>query len=249
MKIAVVSDIHGNLPALEAVLADLKSEATDVVVNLGDCVSGPLWPEETAQLLMEQEWPTVRGNHDRQVLNALSSPETTTDGFSIRRLSETSKQWLASLQPTIRFSEEIFLCHGTPTRDNKYLTEQVEGSKAFLADEATIAAALEGERSPLICCGHTHIPRVIRLTCTGQTIVNPGSIGLPAYDDDQPLWHKMEIGSPHARYAIMQETHIGWFFYEKVVTYDWEKAAQQAELNGRPTWAHSLRHGFFGPLS
>jgi predicted phosphodiesterase len=68
MKIAVVSDIHGNVLALEAVLADLTGEAPDVVVNLGDCVSGPLWPEETAAILRETSWPTVRGNHDRIVL-------------------------------------------------------------------------------------------------------------------------------------------------------------------------------------
>ncbi|MEC9404502.1 MAG: metallophosphoesterase family protein, partial [Pseudomonadota bacterium] len=69
MKIAVVSDIHGNVLALEAVLADLKLEAPDLIVNLGDCISGPLWPEETAAILREAAWPTVRGNHDRIVLD------------------------------------------------------------------------------------------------------------------------------------------------------------------------------------
>ena len=66
MKLAVVSDIHGNLLALRAVVAD--AGAVDGWLNLGDIVSGPLWPEETAQWLIERGWPTIAGNHERQVL-------------------------------------------------------------------------------------------------------------------------------------------------------------------------------------
>ena len=65
MRIAVVADIHGNVRALRAVMDDIKQVAPDSVVNLGDCVSGPLWPRETAELLIRFDWPTVRGNHDR----------------------------------------------------------------------------------------------------------------------------------------------------------------------------------------
>src|SRR5215471_15524104 len=67
MRIAVLADFHGNLAALEAVVEDLQNRRPDQVVNLGDCVSGPLWPSETAALLMALGWPTVRGNHDRWV--------------------------------------------------------------------------------------------------------------------------------------------------------------------------------------
>jgi Calcineurin-like phosphoesterase len=67
MRIAIFADIHGNILALEAVLTDLQSRRVDKFVNLGDCVSGPLWPRETAELLMRLSWPTVRGNHDRWV--------------------------------------------------------------------------------------------------------------------------------------------------------------------------------------
>ena len=59
MRIAVLADIHGNLPALEAVVADLQNRRADQIVNLGDCVSGPLWRKETAELLMALDWPTV----------------------------------------------------------------------------------------------------------------------------------------------------------------------------------------------
>ena len=67
MRIAVIADIHGNLPALEAVLADIRHRKADRVINLGDCVSGPLWPSEVVDLLMARDDLTIRGNHDRWV--------------------------------------------------------------------------------------------------------------------------------------------------------------------------------------
>jgi predicted phosphodiesterase len=65
MRMAVISDVHGNLPALEAVLADVKNHGADFTVNLGDCVTSPLWPKETFEALQSLALPTVRGNHDR----------------------------------------------------------------------------------------------------------------------------------------------------------------------------------------
>src|SRR5215471_15054131 len=64
-RLAVISDIHGNLRALEAVLADIKTRGADAIVNLGDCVTSPLWPRETYELLETLSLPTVRGNDDR----------------------------------------------------------------------------------------------------------------------------------------------------------------------------------------
>ncbi len=68
MRLAVLADVHGNLDALHAVLDDLKTQSPDLTVNLGDCLSGPLWPAETADLLIGLGWPTVRGNHDRWLI-------------------------------------------------------------------------------------------------------------------------------------------------------------------------------------
>ena len=67
MRLAVISDIHGNLPALEAVLADVKYRGVDATINLGDCVTSPLWPKETFEVLQSLALPTVRGNHDRWI--------------------------------------------------------------------------------------------------------------------------------------------------------------------------------------
>jgi len=67
-RIAILSDIHGNLPALEAVVADAETRGCTQFLNLGDILSGPLWPAETADWLMPRGWPTIAGNHERQVL-------------------------------------------------------------------------------------------------------------------------------------------------------------------------------------
>ncbi|MBZ3683477.1 metallophosphoesterase family protein [Providencia rettgeri] len=84
MKIAVISDIHGNLSALQAVLADIEKESVDLVVNLGDILSGPLYPFETANLLMQLDYPTIKGNHERQILsgNSLMAWPILVDHFS-----------------------------------------------------------------------------------------------------------------------------------------------------------------------
>ncbi|WP_422038069.1 metallophosphoesterase family protein [Roseibium sp.] len=249
MKIAVISDIHGNLLALEAVLEDLKNASPDLIVNLGDCVSGPLWPEETAAILRETDWPTVRGNHDRFLIEDPIEKMGPTDAFSAERLSDESMDWLRTTRATIRVSDDVFLCHGTPDDDNRYLTEKVDGPKGHLPDEETLLADIRSESAPVICCGHTHIPRVIHLSATGQTILNPGSVGLPSYEDDHPHRHKMEVGSPHARYAVMTRSGKDWNFQERILSYDWDAASLEADRNGRPGWARALKHGFYGPLS
>jgi len=84
VRIAAVSDIHGNLPALEAVLADIARSHVDQVVNLGDCLSGPLWPAETCDRLMELGWPALAGNHERRMMEPGAASRDDADGFAAR---------------------------------------------------------------------------------------------------------------------------------------------------------------------
>ena len=117
MRIAVVSDIHGNLPALLAVVADFQRRGVDHVVNLGDSLSGPLLPKETAQYLMaQQDWGHLAGNHERQVLN-LNDGSGAADRYAHSQLTQTEFDWMASLPFVRPFQSDVVLCHGTPTSD------------------------------------------------------------------------------------------------------------------------------------
>jgi diadenosine tetraphosphatase ApaH/serine/threonine PP2A family protein phosphatase len=94
----------------------------------------------------------------------------------------------------------------------------------------------------VVLCGHSHIPRILQLPA-GPLVINPGSVGLPAYSDDLPVAHKMETGSPHARYAMVSKSAAGWTVEQIVVPYDWNKAAQKARRLGQDEWGAWLETG------
>jgi hypothetical protein len=75
-------------------------------------------------------------------------------------------------------------------------------------------------------------------------IVNPGSVGIQAYEGHHPVPHTLEMGAPHARYAVLERTGSGWIAELIAVPYDWESAARLAERNRRPEWARALRTGY-----
>ncbi|SDR32360.1 metallophosphoesterase family protein [Pseudovibrio sp. Tun.PSC04-5.I4] len=247
MRIAVISDIHGNLPALEAVHRDIKRKSPDLVFNLGDCVSGPLWPEETAQYLIAENWLTVRGNHDRHLVDHVHSPMTPSDAHAYSLLSDESKAWLKQLPSHMEHMENIFLCHGTPSADDIYLTEELVGGRTRMASPEYVQEHVGSICNPLVVCGHSHIPRVLWLE-SGQTVMNAGSVGLPAFDNDTPHKHVMEVGSPHARYTIVTRVGTRWSFEERLVNYDWDRASRKAERNQRGDWAGALKTGYFRPI-
>lgn len=93
----MVSDIHGNLPALEAVVTDARALGVDRFLNLGDILSGPLWPVETAAYLKARGWPTIAGNHERQLLTQSRERMGASDRFAAECLDEPALRWLAAL--------------------------------------------------------------------------------------------------------------------------------------------------------
>jgi predicted phosphodiesterase len=242
MKIAVLSDIHGNIAALDAVLADAGAQKVDRIVNLGDICSGGLFPRETADRLMPLDLPTIRGNHERQVLTLAPEKMGLSDLHAATCLRDDQRAWLASLPPTLRLSDDVLMVHGTPDSDLIYFLETVTADGLRPATRAEIKARAGPADAAVILCGHTHLPGVAMLD-DGRMIVNPGSVGLPAYDDDQPFAHRVETGSPHARYAILSDEGGNWTAELRAIVYDWEQAARHAEANGRPDWAHALRTG------
>lgn len=254
MKIAVISDIHGNLLALQAVLADIARQGVDQTVNLGDMLSGPLQPAETADLLMAQHFPTIRGNHERQLLALMSLSagridSTTSDGYAAIRLLPHHVDWLESLPVSMALNSDIWLCHGTPDSDLQYWLETVvpgfaqgQGTGLRVATLAETMARLGQATHPVVLCGHTHVPRLMQ--CGGVLIVNPGSVGLPAYDDDRPYPHVVENGAPHARYAVLEKTGQDWQVDLRAVPYNHLAQAEVAARRGRADWAHALATGF-----
>lgn len=97
-------------------------------------------------------------------------------------------------------------------------------------------------RTKIIVCGHTHIPRVVYLA-NGKIIINPGSVGLPAYKDELPVMHKMESGTPHAKYVVIEKVLGEWTIEQISVPYNWEEAAELAVQQERYDWAQALKTG------
>ena len=125
MRIAATSDVHGNRAALEAVLADIETQGVDVVVNLGDLLSGALQPRETADRLLELDLPTVRGNHERQQINTQRERMGASDRHAHDSLADPHRAWLASLPLTLEVAPGALAFHGSPTDDLTYLLDTV----------------------------------------------------------------------------------------------------------------------------
>ena len=245
MRLAVLADIHGNILALEAVLSDLAMRKPDLVVDLGDCASGPLWPRETMDRLSELKLPTVRGNHDRQVATLSPDEMGLSDRFAFDQLVEKYRARLKALPFRLNVAPGVLAFHAAPAADDVYLVEEVDGARLVPSHPDAIAKRLGAVDAKLVLCGHSHQARVVQLP-GGPIILNPGSVGCPAYEDTT---YVSESGSHHARYAIAEEKPDGGFAFELIlVPYPYQEAAHRAEANGRPDWAHGLRTGFMPPL-
>ncbi|BEV71674.1 metallophosphoesterase family protein [Paludibacterium sp. THUN1379] len=243
MKVAVVSDIHGNLWALEAVIADIDRQQVDLVINAGDILSGPLEPAATAERLMALDWRTIRGNHERQLLACARQKGGQSDQYAYEQTTARQRDWLHSLPADLTLSEPgIHVCHGAPGDDLAYFLEEVDPHGMHAACHESIELRAAGIPAGLILCGHTHHPRVHALY-DGRLVVNPGSVGLPAYTDDHPYPHRMENGSPHARYAICEWHGQGWDVSLRAIGYDHRAAARAARAHGNEAWAHWLETG------
>lgn len=241
MRIALVSDIHGNLAALEAVVADIGRRGADHVANLGDSLSGPLLPLETARFLMTQDWIHLAGNHERQILEIVAGARDggASDRYAHAALSPLELDWLASLPSGVELPDGVLLCHGTPHSDCTALLQTAERA----ATQNEIEARLGSAQAELIACGHSHVARSVRAKHR-TLIVNPGSVGQPAYADDYPYPHCVETGSPDARYAIVERRNGEWLAELISVPYDARPMAALARARGRLDVEHALLTGY-----
>ncbi|WP_462264207.1 metallophosphoesterase family protein [Mucilaginibacter sp.] len=236
---AIISDIHGNSLALLAVLKDIKARNIDTIINLGDHFFGALEPESVAQILRENPMLCISGNTDREILE-------NADKEGMERvqseLSSTSKQWLQTLPGTATCDGVFFACHGTPVSDDDYLLEQVKPEGVFVYPDEELIKRTAPIKERIILCGHSHVNRVIYLS-NDKVILNPGSVGLPAYLGNGEHYFAMESMSPHAKYAIVSVDGEAVSIEQVLCAYNWHQASANARNNGNEKWAHYLLHG------
>lgn len=242
MRLAVLSDVHGNRWALDAVVADARRLGADAFVNLGDLLSGPLDPAGTADRLLALGWPTLAGNHERQLLACAEARGGPSDQHAFERTAERHRAWLRGLPATLALGDGVLACHGTPGSDVTALLEEIGPWGIRPAAAAVVEERLAGVAAELVLCGHSHLPRV-RALAGGRLAVNPGSVGLPAYEEAGPFPFAIESGSPHARYALCERGAAGWDVSLRCVAYDHRSAAAAARQNGRGDWGRWLETG------
>jgi predicted phosphodiesterase len=228
MRIAILSDIHGNLVGLDACLADLQAQGgADVVVAAGDlCLDGPK-PKKVLQRLQEIGAQCLRGNTDRFISDR-ESEAAMLDDAERRQIAWTRSEvgdkwldWLAALPFSLRFGEaesELLVVHANPRSDDEHLWPD--------ADEATLERLIGDERAAVIAFGHLHLPYV--RMWRGKLLVNVASAGLP------------KDGDPRACYAILTQCASGWEVKHRRVAFDVKKVATQLADCGIPESAELI---------
>ncbi|WP_420406222.1 metallophosphoesterase family protein [Nisaea sp.] len=244
MKFAAIADIHGNSLALQAVLEDIEAAGITEIVNLGDFFSSPLDAEGTAELLRGIDALSIRGNHDRWLIEQPPEEMGRSDKTAHDQLASGTLDWIRTLPASMVWRDQIFLCHGTPEDDNTYWLEQVtDDGRVRSAALKEIEARAQNIEQNLILCAHTHLARTVALA-DGRMIVNPGSVGCPAYTDVEPIPHKVQAGHPNACYAILEKRSVGWSVSHRQVPYDHLEMARLAMDRGRVDWAEGLATGW-----
>jgi predicted phosphodiesterase len=246
MRLAIISDIHGNLLALEAVLADIKARGADLIVNCGDLCTSPLWPRETFELLETLALPTVRGNHDRWIADLPADKMSPALTYTRAQLTPAQQAALGALPANRMLEDRIFMCHGTPTDDYTYLLEEQIDGRLALSRPDLIAERLEGVDADVVLCGHSHNPQLVHAPGTKslgpRLVINPGSVGCPNFADNPQVFLN-NARAPHARYAIATKRQGRWSADLIALAYDWDAAAHRARANHREDWAQSYLEG------
>ncbi len=234
MRVAALFDIHGNLPALEAVLDELEGEGVDTVVIGGDVASGPM-PAETLDLLASLHIPVrfVRGNADRELLQAGGGEAPGDEGtraealtaWAAGRMEGRHRELLETFAPSLTLAVdglgEVCFCHASPRSDEEIITRATPDSR--------LAAILEGCTAPLIVAGHTHIQ--LDRTLAGHRFVNAGSVGMPYEDEAGAYWALLGPDVSLRRSA-----------------YDYASAAQRIRASGYPGAEELIRECLLVPI-
>ncbi len=237
-RVAIFSDIHANLPALEAVLADMDERGLDERYCLGDLVGYATFPNEVTETIRALKIPCIMGNYDLGVGNdsddcgcAYKDVHSEALGklsiaWSNAHTTEENKAYLRDLPAQIPLQLgdlKVMLVHGSPRRVNEYLYED--------RPDASLERLLDMVESDVLVCGHTHIP-YHRILPSGRHVVNEGSIGKPKDGDPRSCYVVLEGNRKDLRVEFIR------------VAYEVERAAQAIEASEMPhEYASMLRAG------
>lgn len=220
MRVAALYDIHGNLPALEAVLDEVRSSGVDELVIGGDVLPGPM-PRACVERLFNLSLPVrfIRGNGDREAVAHRAGGGTTTLPDSVRHVLRWSgaqlddavahsiAAWPLVMSMEIGGVGPVLFCHATPRNDTEIFTKETP--------DAVLHPVFRGVKEPTIVCGHTHMPFDRRVS--DWRVVNAGSVGMP-------------FGDPGAYWLLFSERGITW----KRTRYDLEAAAARVRATDYP---------------
>jgi predicted phosphodiesterase len=239
MAVAALYDIHGNLPALRAVLAEVEREDVDAIVIGGDVGNGPL-PRETIELLMTLGYRArfVRGNGDREIVEAYDTEAEPVLGaelwateriaaFAAARIERSHRDFLAGFEPVVELTIEdggggaVLFCHGTPDSDTAMITTATSDKR--------LGALVGGVEHELVVCGHTH--RQFDRRSDSVRVVNAGAVGMP-YE-----------GRRGAYWAL-----IGADVELRRTDYEWEPALAEMRAGGLPELDEMLLESLLEPM-
>jgi predicted phosphodiesterase len=257
MKIALFSDIHANLPALDAFFADVEKKQPDAIYCLGDLVGYNIWPNEVINEIRKRGIPTIAGNYDFGIGRtsndcgcAYKEEQEKANGsisisFTNEIVKEEERKYLRTLPAHLKVEFQLnnnqlnlLLVHGSPRRINEYLFEDRE--------EKSMLRIMEQADADIMCFGHTHKPyhRILNSGKDGQDhfrhAINIGSVGKPKDHDPKGGYVLLHINE-NSSILDSESVTVEFVRFE----YDIEKAAKAVEESPLPNdYAENLRNGY-----
>jgi len=254
MKIALFSDIHANLPALEAFFASIEQQKPDAIYCLGDLVGYNIWPNEVVNEIRRRGIPTIAGNYDYGVGRtsddcgcAYKTDEEKANGavsisYTNEAIKDEERNYLRTLPAHIRVEFQLnqdklnlLMVHGSPRRVNEYLFEDRE--------EKSLLRIMQDADADIMCFGHTHKPyhRILPSTPDNpphyRHAINIGSVGKPKDGDPRGCYVLLDIGD-HSTIQNKDSIRVQFIRF----SYDVEKAAKAVESSPLPqAFADALR--------
>ena len=254
MKIALFSDIHANLPALEAFFADVENRNVDALYCLGDLVGYNIWPNEIIEEIRKRSIATLAGNHDEAIGNMVNTQKeidvtilsngAISKEFSNQLLTEDNRLYLKTLPANIslefKFNSEkitVLLVHGSPNSIDEYIFEERPKNE--------LIEMMNASKADILCFGHTHKPfhKVLDIQANGITnykhAINIGSVGKPKDNNTKGCYVILELNKPT---SMLDKKSIDIEFIR--FDYNIEKATKAIEDSILPNeFANNLRNG------